>query len=389
MPGSRPGITGEDPMSRDTGDQEQWCFPALGNGLTELEKRLVMAKVMRTAVLTIFKTHTYHFGEKYYLQEEGGPIGLRSTCSIARLVMLWWDDQLVVALESRNIKMISGARFMDDARVWLQAIRMGWRLVGGVLTYRRAWMEEERKSGMSVLQKTTEILKDIMNSICNWLTLTMENEEMFGGTLPTLDLQLWVRREDNKVLFSYYEKPMIPNTVLHARSAIPESIRRSTLNQELIRRMVNTSELGKESMRLEIVDRYAQKLINSEYTLKHTQGFIIGGLKGYERLLSLSRDLSNPRWKPLHMTAGWNAKNRRVAKQLAKGSWYKGKTEVDPPSNQREGSQEGSSQQGGDKDTFREEETTSHQGDHPGQAVPPVREYDAQEERERERGLFS
>ena len=228
--------------------------------------------------------------------------------------MLWWDDQLVVALESRNIKMISGARYMDDVRVWLQAIRMGWRLVGGVLTYRRAWMEEERKSGMSVLQKTTEILKDIMNSICNWLTLTMENEEMFGGTLPTLDLQLWVRREDNKVLLSYYEKPMIPNTVLHARSAIPESIRRSTLNQELIRRMVNTSELVKESMRLEIVDRYAQKLINSEYTLKHTQGFIIGGLKGYERLLSLSRDLSNPRWKPFHMAAGWNAKNRRVAK---------------------------------------------------------------------------
>ena len=86
---------------------------------------------------------------------------------------------------------------MDDIRVWLQAIRMGWRLVDGVLTYKRAWMEEERESGMSVLEKTTEILRDIMNSICNWLTLTMENEEMFGGTLPTLDLQLWVRREDN------------------------------------------------------------------------------------------------------------------------------------------------------------------------------------------------
>ena len=66
-----------------------------------------------------------YFGEKYYLQEEGGPIGLRSTCSIARLVMMWWDDQLVVALESRNIKMISGARYMDDVRVWLQAIRIG------------------------------------------------------------------------------------------------------------------------------------------------------------------------------------------------------------------------------------------------------------------------
>ena len=74
VPGSRPGITGEDPMSRDMGDQEQWCFPALGNGLTEQEKRLVMAKVMRTAVLAIFKTHTYHFGEKYYLQELGSDL---------------------------------------------------------------------------------------------------------------------------------------------------------------------------------------------------------------------------------------------------------------------------------------------------------------------------
>ena len=121
--------------------------------------------------------------------------------------------------------------------------------------------------------------------------------------------------------------------------------------------MVNTSELVKESVRLEIVDRYAQKLINSEYTIKTTQGFIVGGLKGHERLLFLCRDVNYPRWKPLHMGAGWNARNRRVSKQLAKGSWYKGKTEVDPPpSNKNEGSQEGSSQQGGDKDTFREDE---------------------------------
>ena len=31
VPGSRPGITGEDPMSKDMGDQEQWSFPAPGN----------------------------------------------------------------------------------------------------------------------------------------------------------------------------------------------------------------------------------------------------------------------------------------------------------------------------------------------------------------------
>ena len=318
-------------MGKDSGGQDQWEFPALRNGLTGLQKKLVMAKVMKTAVLAIFKTHTYSFGGRFYHQQRGGPIGLRSTCCIARLVMLWWDDELVLAMEKMNIKMVAGARYMDDIRVWLHAIRLGWRIIDGELMFRREWLEEERKENMTPLQKTTVILEEVMNGICGWLNLTMETEDMFGGTLPTLDLQIWIR-DDNKILYKYYEKAMIPITVIHARSAIPESTRRATLNQELIRRLTNTSELLDDGVRIMIVDEYAQKLVNSEYTVKRTQGFILGGLKGYERLLSLSRDTTNPRWKPLHMSASWNSRNRRVAKQLSKSSWYKGKTEVEPPS---------------------------------------------------------
>ena len=88
--GTRPGITGEDPLSKDTGNQDQWEFPNLDNGLTKKEKQLVKAKVMKTVVLTIFKTHTYSFDQRFYLQQEGGPIGLSSTCCVARLVMLRW-----------------------------------------------------------------------------------------------------------------------------------------------------------------------------------------------------------------------------------------------------------------------------------------------------------
>ena len=43
----------------------------------------------------------------------------------------------------------------------------------------------------------------------------------------------------------------------------------------------------------------------------------MGGLKGYERLLSLSKDRINPKWKPLHMTARWDGNNRRIAKPQA------------------------------------------------------------------------
>ena len=157
----------------------------------------------------------------------------------------------------------------------------------------------------------------------------------FQGVLPTLDLEIWVT-EENLVMYQYYEKSMIPITVLHRRSAMPESTRRSTLNQELIRRMVNTSEMVPMSKRMEIVDNYAQKMVNSEYTVEMTRQTIVGGLKGYERLLSLSKDQQNPRWKPLHLAAKWNSRNRRIAKQLSKTNWYKDKSEVDPPTSSQQ-----------------------------------------------------
>ena len=151
--GTRPGITGEDPMSKEQNSQDQWEFPNIPNGLTKEEKKLLLAKVMKTAVLAIFKTHTYSFNQKFYLQAKGGPIGLRSTCAIARLVMMWWDDRLIEAMETMNIKKISGARYMDDIRGWLHAIRLGWRFVEGMLLYKKECKLEEEERGMTSLQK--------------------------------------------------------------------------------------------------------------------------------------------------------------------------------------------------------------------------------------------
>ena len=50
-------------------------------------------------------------------------------------------------------------------------------------------MIEERESGMTSLSKTTEVLQGMMDSICSWLVLTMETEDMFAEKkLLTLDV---------------------------------------------------------------------------------------------------------------------------------------------------------------------------------------------------------
>jgi hypothetical protein len=133
------------------------------------------------------------------------------------------------------------------------AVRLGWRWMDGKLVFKSSWRMEEQEAGMSHLQKTSEILEGMMNSVCSWLKLTMEHEEMSNGVLPTLDLVIWIS-DTNKVLFSFFEKEMVSPMVLHKRSAMPEGVRRATLNQELVRRMVNTSELVDIKQRVAVVD---------------------------------------------------------------------------------------------------------------------------------------
>ena len=124
--------------------------------------------------------------------------------------------------------------------------------------------------------------------------------------------------------------------VLQRGSAMPENMKVASLNQEVIRRMMNTSEDLDISVRTEVVDEYAQKLFNSGFKLDQTRNILVGGLTGYERKLSLSKDNNNPKWKPLHQPAGFNIQARRRTKLLGKSNWFKKKNDGDRVENGRE-----------------------------------------------------
>ena len=363
-PGTRPGVTGAGPAGATTGDQEQWEFPRVE--LTKLEKRMIVARVMYTAVMALFKKHTYTFGGKYYLQKQGGPIGLRSTCCIARIVMIWWDRQLMEILQKSNLTTEERARYMDDIRLWMRSVRLGWRWNGEELVFCKNWQTEERMKGMTGLEKTLQVIQAIMNSICGFLKLTMESVLDFEGVLPTLDLVIWVG-DDNKVLYRHYQKPMASNMVLQRGSAMPENMKVASLNQEVIRRMMNTSEDLDISVRTEVVDEYAQKLFNSGFKLDQTRNILVGGLTGYERKLSLSKDKNNPKWKPLHQPAGFNIQARRRTKLLGKSNWFKKKKDDDKVENRVEDEACTSQKNGRIPSTHKEQtDKLTEQVNHPG-----------------------
>ena len=83
--GTRPGIRAAGPKGPERGDQEQWVFPMIT--LTPENKREIIGTVLEIAVEAMFSHHYYTFDGRIFRQSEGGPIGLRGTCALARLCM--------------------------------------------------------------------------------------------------------------------------------------------------------------------------------------------------------------------------------------------------------------------------------------------------------------
>ena len=183
--GVRPGVT----ASPDC--EVNWYFPSVE--LTNTEKRLIVATVIKVGILVMMNTHVYAWNGETYLQRSGGPIGLRSTCAVARVVMNVWDARWLALCEANNIVVKKKNRYMDDIRAFLKALKEGWRWDQGVLCHSYKWVREDMESGKSATKRTAEVLVDMMNSVYHFLNFTIEvGEDFKTGTLPSLDTEIGV-----------------------------------------------------------------------------------------------------------------------------------------------------------------------------------------------------
>jgi hypothetical protein len=126
--GVRPGITSFPE------NEEHWYFPEVE--LTKLENQMIVATVVKIGVLVMMNTQLYTWNGVSYLHRAGGPIGLRSMCTVARVVMIEWDVRWKNLCTRNNFRPSKSNRYMDDIQAFLKALREGWRCVeGGGLVY--------------------------------------------------------------------------------------------------------------------------------------------------------------------------------------------------------------------------------------------------------------
>merc|ERR1740123_672475 len=107
------------------------------------------------------------------------------------------------------------------------------------MKFRSRWEQEDGE--LSAVERTSRALHGVMESIFDNLKFEMEHEEMFPeNKLPTLDFKMWM--EDNRIMYSFYQKEVANKAVINKISALSENVKVASLTQNLIRRCKNTSE---------------------------------------------------------------------------------------------------------------------------------------------------
>ena len=221
-----------------------------------------------------------------------------------------------------RIKCLLYYRYVDDCRSFLRAIKNGWQVTQNGLRWDSDIYKKDVQSGISPQRKTTNILVDLMNLILKNLVFTGEDCEMFAsGELPTLDTSLYV--EEGKIFYKFFEKETCGNQVLHASTAIDKSTIMSSMRQETVRRLSNTSLALPVSVKTDILKVFASKLLNSGYSKNETKCLIVEGVTKFEHLRW--RDMlprTHNRYHPLHMEATFNRHERKLKKFTAEANWY-------------------------------------------------------------------
>ena len=94
-----------------------------------------MATVIQLATEAMSRYHFYEFGGKKFQQMGGGPIGLRGTCTLAKLVMQVFDGRWVGRIINAGLKIDLYTRYMDDGRIFCHQIKRGWRWLDGRMVF--------------------------------------------------------------------------------------------------------------------------------------------------------------------------------------------------------------------------------------------------------------
>ena len=250
----------------------------------------------------------------------GGPIGARLTMAVARLVMQSWKDNYDKILDRSQIDQLLSGLYVDDGRNLHRKLNFGEYF--DHVNQKFAVSEEKKLLDLENRITREEITKKevlaAMNSINEDLNFTMELcTDFVDGRLPTLSFSIW--QGVDRIEHSYFEKAMKNQTLLMARTAMSRHQMINIMSNELIRRLEMVDDCLGQQEKNDIVNKYTQQLVNSEYNWKLCREIVVSGIVGFVRKLKRKVKQNIPKFR-----SGQFSLRTRVNKKLTeKYNWFR------------------------------------------------------------------
>ena len=238
----------------------------------ENEKKKILGLVLATLVDFVMSNHVYKVGDNIHLQTDGGPMGLKLTGAIARVVMILFDKIYLEKVEQNGMKMLLYERYVGDSNQIAKKVN-------------------ENDSDEETCAKLKDIANECLDNIIMEDDLPSRHPD---SRLPILDMKVWLDTSGNAV-YTHYEKPTASTQIISIRSAHSGSCKRAVHVNELVRRMSNVSpRLSWDEYMVPVLEEYMRRMAWAGYGKVYRHGVLKKAVSIYEGKLCADREGTVP-----------------------------------------------------------------------------------------------
>ena len=234
-----------------------------------------------------------------------------------------WAEKYTAILVRSSIHLyIIPTNYVDDVRQANDKIKRGTRFDNEEqkLLFKEEWKTEDDAMDQTDLKRMGVVCLEVMNSIEDDLTFTVETQEDFvNKRVQTLDFETWFDAQEGVVRHSFFEKEMRTPLVIMERSALGNQQKHSILANDLVRRLSNLDQSMGIADQVEVINKYTYKLKASGYSRDQAKEIVVSGLRGFKNKIRRRIREGQPFYRPARKTL-----SMRVRKKLTeKNTWYK------------------------------------------------------------------
>lgn len=280
------------------------------------QKKKMVALAVAEGVRACMSHHVYCVGDKTFLQQGGGPIGLELTGAVSRSFMWRWDKLYLEKVRKARMTMMLYERYVDDSNQVAVVPPPGsmYSEESGKVVVDPQLMDHDLPAD----ERLAKILLSIANSVMECVKMEADwPSKNDDKKMPILDMKVWTD-EAGMLLYQHYEKVVSSKTVLHAKSAHSAACKRGVHTQEVVRRLLNSSHrLNWKRDTAPVITEYMRRMKVAGYGERYRKEVLKHALGIYDKKWEDHRNGVRPIFRP----KTWEKEERKKAKEVKKLNW--------------------------------------------------------------------